>query len=283
MTKIKNIAILFLLAALCKPAFTQELELPHPSPGATISQKFGMAEATIAYSRPLMKGRKIFGALVPYGEMWRTGANKCPNITFDKEVIINNQKVEAGTYSLFTIPGETEWTIIINKNSELWGTGGYKQEEDVMRIMVKPEEVPLTESFTMDFANVRENAVTVQIYWERTKVSFDISQDYMQEALANINESIEAAKNTHGLYNDAAEFYLDNKLDAKQALEWAKKSVEIKERYWNLSTYSRALAINGMKQEALEAAGKALKLAEEAKNTGMVESIKKNIEEWNKM
>jgi hypothetical protein len=282
----KKLTFLAVLAIVCfsqTPLFAQDPELPQPSPGATVMQKFGLAEATVTYSRPSMKGRKIFGSLVPYGEMWRTGANKCVNISFNKDVMINNNKLPAGTYSLFTIPGETEWVIIINKNTELWGAGGYSQEEDVMRFSVKPSTVSATESFTIDFANMKLNSVTLQIYWETTKVSFEIINDYMEEALANIKASIDATQNTHGLYNDAAEFYLDNNLDAKQALEWAKKSVDVKERYWNLSTYSRALAANGMFNDAVAVAEKSLKLAEEAKNTGMIETIKKNISDWGKM
>ena len=112
---------------LTNSAIAQELELPQPSPWAQVSQKFGLAQATITYSRPSMKGRKIFGGLVPYGEIWRTGANKAVELKLEGTTMINNQKVEPGAYSIFTIPGATEWTIIINKNTELWGAGGYKQ------------------------------------------------------------------------------------------------------------------------------------------------------------
>lgn len=283
MKKILYCAV-FVITLITQPALqAQELELPQHSPGATVSQKFGLAEATVSYSRPSMKGRTIFGALVPYGQMWRTGANKCVNISFDKDVMINNQKVAAGTYSLFTIPDKTEWTIILNKNTEHWGTGSYKQEEDLMRFTVKPVTVAATESFTIDFANIKNNSATLQLYWETTKVSFDIVNDYMEEAVANIKSSITAVQETHGLYNSAAEFYLDNNLDVKQALEWAKKSVEVKERYWNVYTYAKALAANNMKTEALSAAEKSLKMAEEAKNVGMIDAINKSITEWNKM
>ncbi|MBC8046248.1 MAG: DUF2911 domain-containing protein [Fimbriimonadaceae bacterium] len=284
MNRIKLTLLLFAFIGIhTNISLAQEADLPQPSPGATIVQNFGLVESTVSYSRPSMKGRKIFGALVPYGEMWRTGANKCVNIKFDKDVNINNQKVPAGTYSLFTIPNQNEWTIVINKNTEHWGTGTYKLEEDLMRFNVKPVTIPATESFTIDFANIKQNSATMQLYWETTKVSFDIVNDYMEEAMANIKTSIEATQNTHGIYNDAAEFYLDNNLDAKQALEWAKKSVEIKERYWNIATYSRALAANGMYKEAVANAEKSLKLAEEAKNMGMVDGIKRNIEDWKKM
>jgi len=259
----------------------QELELPQPSPWAQVSQKFGLAQATITYSRPSMKGRKIFGGLVPYGEMWRTGANKAVELKIEGAMMINNQKLEPGAYSVFTIPGETEWTIIINKNTELWGAGSYKQEEDAMRFTVKPTTVAATESFTIDFANVKDKSATVQLYWETTKVSFDLVNDFMEEGKKNIEEAIAAAENTMGLYNDAAEFYLDYNIDAKLALEWAKKSAAQKERYWNLYTLARAYAANGMTKEAIETGNKSLTLANEAKNTGMAQTITKSLETWN--
>lgn len=260
----------------------QDLGLPQPSPWAQVGQKFGMAKATITYSRPSMKGRKIFGGLVPYNEIWRTGANACTTIELEGNVMINNQKVDAGTYSLFTIPGEKEWTIILNKNTGLWGAGGYKQEEDVMRFTVKPTACPSTESFTIGFSNIKEKSVTVQLYWETTMVGFDITNDFVEEGKKSIDDAIAAAENTMSLYNDAAEFYLDNNLDAAKALEWAKASTAQKERYWNVYTLARAYAANNMKKEAVDTATKALALANEAKNNGFAQTISASLEDWKK-
>lgn len=271
-----------IVSLLTKSAVAQELELPQLSPWAQVSQKFGLAQATITYSRPAKKGREIFGGLVPYGEMWRTGANKAVELKLEGATMINNQKVEPGSYSIFTIPGATDWTIIINKNTELWGTGGYKQEEDVMRFTVKSTTVSNAESFTIDFANVKDKSATVQIYWETTKVSFDIVSEFIEEGKKNIEEAIAAAENTMGLYNDAAEFYLDNNLDNKLAMEWANKSVAQNERYWNLYTLARAYAANGMKAEAIETATKSHTLAVEAKNTGFAQTVNTSLEEWRK-
>jgi len=258
----------------------QELELPQPSPWAQVSQKFGLAQATITYSRPSMKGRTIFGGLVPYGEMWRTGANKAVEFKTEGDVMINNSVVPEGAYSLFTIPGQTEWTIILNKNTEHWGTGNYKQEEDLMRFTVKPTTCTMTETFTMDFANVTDKSVTVRIYWETTMVSFELTNNYLEQGKENIAAAIKTAENTASLYNDAAEFYLDNNLDAAQALTWAEKSVAQRERYWNLFTLARAQAANGKKQEAIDSATKAHALAVEAKNTGFAQTIEKDLNKW---
>lgn len=269
-----------ILTVMVQHASAQELELPQPSPWAQVSQKFGLAQATITYSRPSMKGRKIFGTLVPYGEMWRTGANKAVELKLEGKTTINGVNIEPGAYSLFTIPGQNEWTIVINKNTELWGTGGYKQEDDVTRLTVKTNACPTTETFTIDFANVTDKSVTVQIYWETTKVSFDITTDYLEQGKQNIEAAIKAAENTAGLYNDAAEFYLDNNLDAKLALEWAQKSVAQRERYWTLFTLARALAANNKIDEAITAGEKALTLSNEAKNTGFSQSIEKELNAW---
>ncbi|HMX04505.1 MAG TPA: DUF2911 domain-containing protein [Chitinophagales bacterium] len=279
MKKILTIGLLLITAATQKLS-AQELELPQPSPWAQVSQKFGLAQATVTYSRPSMKGRTIFGSLVPYGEMWRTGANKATELKLEGNVAINGQILPAGAYSLFTIPGEKEWTVIINKNTELWGTGGYKQEEDVMRFQVKVQSHTSTESFTIGFSNIKDNSAVLEIYWETTMISFELTNDFLEQGKTNITEAIAAAENTMSLYNDAAEFYLDNNLDAKQALEWAKKSVAQRERYWNLFTLAKAYAKNGMNKEAIETAEKALTLSNEAKNTGFSQGIEKELNKW---
>lgn len=279
MKKILTIGLLLITAATQKLS-AQELELPQPSPWAQVSQKFGLAQATVTYSRPSMKGRTIFGSLVPYGEMWRTGANKATELKLEGNVAINGQILPAGAYSLFTIPGEKEWTVIINKNTELWGTGGYKQEEDAMRFQVKVQSHASTESFTIGFSNIKDNSAVLEIYWETTMISFELTNDFLEQGKTNITEAIAAAENTMSLYNDAAEFYLDNNLDAKQALEWAKKSVAQRERYWNLFTLAKAYAKNGMNKEAIETAEKALTLSNEAKNTGFSQGIEKELNKW---
>ncbi len=271
-----------LLSIAAQTLTAQDLELPQPSPWAQVSQKFGLAQTTITYSRPAMKGRTIFGGLVPYGEMWRTGANKATELKIEGTVMINNQKVEAGAYSLFTIPGQTEWTIIINKNTELWGTNGYKQEEDVMRFTVKPTTTDATESFTIGFSNVKDKSITVDLIWATTKVSFDITNDFVEQGKMNIENAIKSAENTLGLYNDAAEFYLDYNLDSKLAMEWAKKSTAQGERYWNLYTLARAYAANGMYKEAIEIGTRSNNMATEAKNTGFAQTVAASLAEWKK-
>lgn len=261
----------------------QDPELPAPSPLGTLSQKIGLATVSIEYSRPSVKGRTIFGNIVPYNEIWRTGANKSTQFSCDKAIMIHGQTLEAGTYALYTIPGENEWTVILNKDNEQWGAYAYNKEKDALRFTVKPVKNTFTETLTFGISNVTMSTADVQLYWENTLISFPIKHNYLSEAQDNIKASIKQAENTSGLYDASAEFYLDNNLDAKQALEWSKKSVAMSEKYWNLYTYSRALAATGDKKAAVESAERALKLAEEAKNAGMAESIKKSISEWKAM
>jgi tetratricopeptide (TPR) repeat protein len=253
------------------------------SPSAEVEQKIGLCEVEVEYSRPAMKGRSIFGGLVPYNEMWRTGANKATAVEFSDKIMLNGKEIPAGKYSLFTIPGEKEWTIILNKNTEMWGTGGYKQEEDVIRLTAAPVTLPnAVENFTIDFSNVSSSAGKLNIYWEKTLVSVNLEHDYREKAMANIQEALKAPDASHNAYESAAEFYMDNNLDAKQALEWAKKSVEMKEVFWNVYTLSRALKLNGMDDQALKAAQRSLTLAEEAKYQTYIDLNKKNIADWSK-
>ncbi|HPE97742.1 MAG TPA: DUF2911 domain-containing protein [Chitinophagales bacterium] len=272
-----------LIGATILAGVLQAQQLPMPSPYAEIEQTIGLAEIEIEYSRPSMKGRTIFGDLVPYGEIWRTGANKCVQLEVSDPIMVNGNMLDSGKYSLFTIPGEKEWTIIINTNTELWGAGGYSQEQDVMRFNVPSSGMAETaESFTIDFSNITPNTADCNIYWERTRVSFPIEHDYREKAMANIKEALSKEDAPFGAWESAAEFYIDHDLDKKKALEMAKKSVELKEVFWNVYTLSRAFDYNGMRDEALQAARRSLELAEEAQYKTYIDLNKKNIEAWSK-
>lgn len=282
MRKSRLLLLLIICLTSISNAFAQDPELPAPSPLSTVSQKVGLATVKITYSRPSVKGRIVFGNLVPFNEVWRTGANQCTQIEFDRDILINNEKVAAGKYALFTIPTEGDWTIILNKDAEQWGSYGYKKEDDVLRFMVKQKKSVYNESLIFSFTNVTMQSAKIEMAWENTGISFDIAHDYISEAQQNIKDAIANVEQPYGLYDASAEFYLDNNMDAVQALEWSKKSVAMQERYWNLYNLSRAYAANNMYKEAVETAERSLKLATEAKNTGMAESNTKNIEEWKK-
>lgn len=255
-------------------------ELPQPSPSAEITQMVGLSKVTIKYSRPSMKGRKIFGELVPFGEMWRTGANAATIISFDDPLWISGKKVDAGSYSLYTMPNPTGWTVIINKNTGSWGTGGYNAADDIVRFNANPEPCETTETFTIDFSNLGDGTADINLYWENTKVTFAVKNDYKEKALANINDAIKDAESSFRTYEGAAEYYLDNNLDLDQALTWAKKSVDMSEKFWNVYTLSRVYAAKGMYKEAIASAERSLKLSEEASYKTYIDLNNKNLAEW---
>jgi hypothetical protein len=258
-------------------------ELPQPSPMGKVEQKVGLTNVVITYSRPSAKGRVIFGDLVPFGEIWRTGANKATSISFSSDVKIGGKDVKAGTYSLFTIPNAQEWTIIINKNTELWGSDDYKQEEDMVRIMVKPTVNSLTESMTFTIDNLETKKADISLAWDKTKISFPIEVEFDVQAMDNIKAKIEEAEDAFSIYNGAARYYIENNKDVKQALEWAQKSVNMKAEFWNLLTLARAQAANGMYKQAIETANKSKVKSIEAKNTAYEKRANDGIAEWTKL
>lgn len=255
-------------------------ELPQPSPKGEISQMVGLTEVEIEYSRPSMKGRKIFGDLVPFGEMWRTGANGSTIIEFDTDVMVQGTLVKKGNYALFTLPNQSEWEIILNSNTELWGVDGMKAEENVASFKVKPTTCPTTESFTISFDNVKEDACEVSLMWETTKVSFTIAVDVDAASMANIDKAIKDAEGSFRVYNNAARYYLEHNKDLKKALEYAQKSTSMSEKFWNLKVLSEVQAANGLYKEALATAEKSLALATEAKYDAYIKMNQENIAKW---
>ncbi len=213
-------------------ADAQTIKMPAPSPVSTVKQAFGLSEISVEYSRPSAKGRVVYGDVVPFDALWRTGANSCTKITFGEDVKIDGKAVAAGTYSLFSIPGKAEWTIILNKNTKLGGTNGYSEAEDVLRFKTKSKaKAEKTETFTIDFANLKPTQATIELIWENTVVAFDVVTEFDDKVMKNI-ESV-MAKDARP-YHQAASYYYDNKKDMKQALDWATKAFEANpEAYWS--------------------------------------------------
>lgn len=198
------------------------MKLPPASSAQTITQGLGISSVTLTYSRPNMNGRAVFGGLVPYDEVWRTGANGIPKLTFDGTVTIAGTQVEAGTYGLLTIPGKKNWTIIISKNSEQWGAYTYKQEEDLLRFEVTPEQLKKpVETFTISFSDVQPQSAKLNIAWDRTAVSFDLVVDHDAEIMASIDEAMKGDKKP---YFQAAQYYYKNGKDIQKALEWVNEA-----------------------------------------------------------
>lgn len=249
-------------------ADAQTLRTPQPSPGQTIIQDFGISSVQIIYSRPGMKGRKIFGDLVPWGQVWRTGANSATRIKFTDDVTIGGQALKAGEYAIYTIPGEKEWEIIINKGSANWGTN-YKQEDDILRVKATPVKLDQTiETFTMQFANVKSNSADLQLLWEKTMVAVPITTDVDKKIMADINNLMNRDNRP---YFQAAMYYLETGRDLNQAVEWFDKAIgQNPNAYWVYHQKANALAKLGKKDEAKTTAQKSMDLAKTQNNPDYV-------------
>jgi hypothetical protein len=261
-----------LLSALLGIAFMvqgQSLKTPAPSPSSTIKQDFALSSIEISYSRPAVKGRTIFGDLVPYGKVWRTGANNATTITFGEDVNINGTKIKAGKYGLLTIPRENNWTIIVTKQLDVTSPAAYKIEQDVVRVDAPVTQLPLAvENFTIIPGNINSGDCEVWIMWDKTFVALPISVDVDTQVMQQIDR---AMNNDNRPYFSAAMYYLENNKDLNKALEWFNKAAENDPKaYW--VQYRKAVCLEklGKKQDAIATAEKSMALAKEAKNDDYV-------------
>jgi predicted Zn-dependent protease len=215
------------------------VHLPQESQKASVSQTIGMTDMEIVYHRPAVKGRKIWGELVPYNSSlpWRGGANENTTISFSTDVTIEGKPLPAGTYGLHFLPTEKEWTIIFSKNSTSWGSFSYDEKEDAIRVKAVPQASPLTEYLTYSFVNPEPNKVYVYMYWEKLAVGFHVEVNTHDVALASIRKEL---RSTPGFswkgYNSAANYCAEENINLTEALEWAKESVSDEEHFSNLET-----------------------------------------------
>lgn len=255
-------------------------ELPRPSPYATVKQTVGLTDITIDYSSPGVKGREIWGKLVPYGELWRTGANKATKITFSKDVTINGENVPAGSYSLFTIPGKDEWTVILNKETELWGTGGYKEENDLMRFNVKPETSSMMwERLHFVFTDFTDSEATVNLFWKKLNLPFKVMVNTDEQALENIKSTL---KDAWRPYANAARYYLENGKSLDEALQYIDKSISISNEWFNNWLKAEILHAKKDNKEALKYAQTAKELGDKSANFFYKSKVEAALKEWKK-
>lgn len=243
----------------------QGLRMPQASTSQTTTQAFGLGTITINYSRPNVKGRKVFGGLEPYGSVWRTGANSATMISFTEAVKIGGQDLAAGEYGLFTIPGRDEWTVIFNKGAKQWGAYEYKAADDVLRIKVKPAKLKdKVETFTIQLADVYPTTAKLQLTWENTLVSVDLSTDVDSKVMAGIEEAMKGDKKP---YFQAAQYYLENGKDLDKALEWMNVAdMDNTKAPWVKLWKGRIQLKKGDKKGAAQTAEQGLKIATEIKN-----------------
>lgn len=250
-------------------ADAQQLKTPAPSPTQTIKQDFGISTVELTYSRPSMKGRTIFGDLVPYGKVWRTGANAASKIKFADDVKVGGFDVKAGEYVIYTVPDRNEWEVIINKGTSNWGIDGYKKEEDVARFKVKPMTTPESmETFTMQFANVKPTSTDLRVWWDKTAITIPITVEVDSKIMAQINNLMNRDNRP---YFNAAMYYLETGKDLNQAVQWFDKAIEQNPKaFWVLHQKANALAKLGKKEDARTTAQKSIVLAKEANNDDYV-------------
>ncbi|MBI5858542.1 MAG: DUF2911 domain-containing protein [Sphingobacteriales bacterium] len=258
-----------------------QLKTPAPSPTQTLKQDFGLSSVELSYSRPGVKGRKIFGDLVPFGKVWRTGANNATTITFADEVNIGGTKIKAGKYGLLTIPDKKSWIIIITKQTDVTSPADYKADQDIVRVEANTMDMEnKTETFTMQFANVKPSACELHIMWDKTAVALPISADVETKVMAQIDQLMN--KDNRPYFN-AAMYYMDNGKDLNQALAWFDKAVEMQPNaFWIHHQRANCLAKLGKKDEAKAAAEKSKALAAEQKNDDYVKLNEKLLAELEK-
>jgi hypothetical protein len=256
----KFILSLLVVAACILNANAQTLKTPAPSPTQTIKQDFALSNIEVSYSRPSVKGRVVFGDVVPFGKVWRTGANAATTITFGDTVMIGGKKVNPGKYGLLTIPNSAEWTIIISNNTTVNNPADYKQEEDVVRVNAKTSVMGnAVESFTLSFANMKPTSCDLQFLWDKTLVSLPISTEIDARIMKDIDKLV--IKDNRPYYS-AAMYYMDNGKDLNKALEWFGKAEEANPKaYWVVHQRANCLAKLGRKKEAMDAANKSIELA----------------------
>ncbi|HLZ87999.1 MAG TPA: DUF2911 domain-containing protein [Puia sp.] len=268
----KLFVCLVLTACLYQNSYAQSIKTPPPSPPQSVKQDFGLSTIELSYSRPGMKGRKIFGDLVPYGKVWRTGANQATTLTFGDPVTIGGTKIPAGKYGLLSIPGADEWTLIITHQLDVTNPAAYKPDQDIVRVQAKPFQLPFPmETFSILFANLTPSSCDLQLIWENTVVVLPITTDVDTRVMAQIDNAMN--KDIHP-YFTAAFYYLENGKDLNKALEWFDKAIaqdpSAGGSFFIVYQKARCLAKMGRKAEAKTTAQKGIELAKQANNADYV-------------
>lgn len=277
-TKAIPLLICALLIITMENNLAQNFETPRPSPNATVSQTVGITHITIDYSSPGVKNRTIWGELVPFGEVWRTGANEVTSITFDDPVKINGSELPAGTYGIHTIPGETEWEIIFSKDTEVDGGSNYNPEKDALRIKVKAEETPFVERMIFIFTNTTDNKTTANLWWEKLRVPFDIEVSTQEIVFAKADEEL-----SWGPSFQAANYCLTNNVELEKGMKWIEASVLLDEVYWNTRIKAQLQNKLGMKNEAIATMNKAIELGAKMEEAPFdYDRMKGLLAEWTK-
>lgn len=272
-----------LALALCAPAHAQ-LKTPRPSPGAKVTQTIGTTELTVAYSRPGVKGRTIWGALVPYDKPWRTGANEVTDFTTADDIMIEGKPLPAGTYAFLTIPGKDTWTVVFSKQKDMWGAFDYKESEDVLRATVTPVALAEPKEW-MEIAidPTSPNTAELAIRWEKLKVPVKISIDVNGKVLKDARAAIAAAKPEDWRTAwSAGNWAFDNNASPEEAQLWAAKALSVNKNPRTLQLNARIAQKSGKQKEAAAQLAEAITLAKADKDFSkdLLATYEKTLAEW---
>lgn len=281
MKQIKSLTFtILLLVSFMATTLQAQIKTPAPSPSASFEQAVGLSTVTVDYSRPSMKGRSIFGDLVPYDKIWRTGANQGSKITFSDAAKLNGKEVPAGTYTIYTKPGKSSWTVMLYKDLKLGGNvGGYDEANELARFSVTPQTLPFeVESMTFMVGDLTSNGANLYFMWEDVALIMPIEVEVEKTVMASIDRTM--AGPSENDYYAAAVYYYENGKDMAKALDWINKSQVSGDRFWKMTWKARILAKMGKKADAIATSKKAMALAKEAKNgdyvkinTELIESL----------
>ena len=262
------------------------VELPRASPAASVSQTFGYTTATVSYSRPAVKGRVIWGGVVPYGQIWRAGANAATTLELTTDAKINGQALPKGKYGVYILPTEKDWTFIISKKSEAWGSFTYDAKDDALRVTVVAAAAEHKERLEFAFESISDSGATLTAHWEKLKASVPLSVEFLETGKAKIKAGLAIVggkPNEHYEWMNAARFYWDNNIDRKQAMEWIDKSIKIKPVHNNLWFKAEMQAAAGKLKDARQTAKLArAEAAKDAANAFTVAQIDKTVAAWDK-
>jgi len=270
-----SMALVFILSL---GSFGQQIKTPRPSPDATLIQNVGVTEIKIDYSSPGVKGRKVWGELVPFGEIWRTGANEATTITFSDAVKINGSELPAGTYGIHTIPGESDWEFVFSKDTKIDGSSNFNKEKEVLRVKAKPEEHHFMERMTFLFTDVTDNSASVNLLWDKLKVSFNIETNTQELFLSKAREQLSWSPTFQ-----AAQYCLTTNTNLEEAYKWIEASCLINEVYWNTRVKAQIQNKLGMKNEAIATMEKAIGLGSKMESAPFdFDNMKAMLAEWKK-
>ena len=280
-------AIIFTLLLFTVNLSFSQINTPRVSPASEVEQMVGLTEIEIEYSRPSMRGREVFGNLVPFGKVWRTGADNSTKISFDTDVIISGKTIQSGTYSIFSIPNKESWEIIFYSDVELWGVPRDWSENKIvfssMFDVKKLKKSNTVETFTISFNDLTNNDVNMSISWENTSVDIKIEVPTRSMVESDINKVL-SDKPKSSDYYAAAVFYRQENINLDKALKWMNKAIEMNEspRFWQYRQQSLIMAANDKYADAVDAAKKSLNLAIEADNQDYIKMNRESIAEWSK-